>query len=73
MIACSVVATASCLRSHCSSCCNLKPPCVLVYILQIIQQHVIPDKALTEFSISNNQKLNTLLADSPLTVSLPGS
>ena len=38
--------------------------------LQIIQQHVVPDKALTEFSISNNQKLDTLLAGSPLTVSL---
>lgn len=29
----------------------------------------MPDKALTEFSISNNQKLDTLLAGSPLTVS----
>lgn len=36
--------------------------------LQIMQQHIVPGKAFTEFSISNNQKLPTLLAGSPLTV-----
>ncbi len=43
--------------------------CLLSFV-QIIQQHVVPDRALTEFSISNNQKLDTLLAGSPLTVSV---
>ncbi len=38
-------------------------------LLQLLQQHIVPGKGITQFSVSNNQQLPSLLADSPLTVS----
>lgn len=38
-------------------------------VLQLLQQHIVPGKNITQFSVSNNQQLPSLLADSPLTVS----